>query len=141
MAVEQGARIAPRHACGVDTTRDPCDVSAFQLADSLVLEVYRAVEQFPESERFGRQVQLYCAAVSVRSAIADAYTRHSEGDFLHGLATAICGAIEVQDLLRQTVEVGFLDAVAGERIAKRYDYVARALQHTGSVSRSGRAAM
>ena len=112
----------------IDIARDRCDSSAYQLADVLVLEVYRAAAQLPAGERFGLHVQLCRASVAVRSRIADAYKQPSERELLHFLAAAIGCALEVQYLICFAIRRGLIDADVGAEVAKGYEQVARALE-------------
>jgi four helix bundle protein len=53
------------------------DLEVWQLAHSLVLEVYRISDGLPRSQRFGLTSQMQRAAVSVPANIAEGFKRHS----------------------------------------------------------------
>lgn len=119
-------------------SRDPYKLEAFQLADSLVVALYRASGRFPAAERFGLQAQLRRAAVSVTANLVEGCARRSERDYLHFVGIAIGSASEVRYLVRLSVRLGFIDQSAGDEVAHGYGRVVRALQTLVSVILSGR---
>jgi four helix bundle protein len=88
--------------------RDHTKLKAFQLADSLVLQMYKATGSFPAQERFGLTAQLRRASISIVSNIVEGCARRTESDFLHFLDIAYASSREVEyqaDLARR---LGFL---------------------------------
>src|SRR5438067_13523073 len=84
-------------------SRDPYKLEAFQLADLLVVELYRASARFPAAERFGLQAQLRRAAVSVAANLVEGCARRSQRDYLHFVGIAIGSASEVRYLVQLSV--------------------------------------
>ena len=109
-------------------SRDPRRLRAFELADDLVVEAYRATARFPFAERFGLQSQIRRGAVSVPANLVEGCARRSERDYLHFVGIAIGSASEVRYLLGLAVRLGFASEPDGERLKVGYSRVIRALQ-------------
>jgi len=76
--------------------RDHTKLRAFELADTLVLAIYRATKAFPKEELFGLTSQLRRAAVSMVSNIVEGCARNSQADFIHFLDMGYGSAREVE---------------------------------------------
>lgn len=76
--------------------RDHHKLRAFELADAIVLAVYRATKTFPREEQFGLTSQLRRAAVSIASNIVEGCARNSEADYLRFLDIAYGSLKEVE---------------------------------------------
>jgi four helix bundle protein len=90
--------------------RDHRKLRAFELADELVLEVYRATKTFPRDEMFGLTSQLRRAAVSTASNIVEGCARQSQADFVRFLDMAFASAREVEYQLSIAARLGYLPA-------------------------------
>ena len=90
--------------------RDHRNLRAFQLADELVLDVYRATKTFPRDEMFGLTSQLRRAVVSIASNIVAGCARQSRGDFIRFLDTAFASAREVEYQLSIATRLEYLPA-------------------------------
>ena len=109
-------------------SRDHRKLEAFQLADSLVIDLYRVTRTFPVEERYGLQSQLRRGAVSVAANLVEGSARPSERDYLHFIAIALGSASEVRYLVELAIRLGFVEASTGTELGRRYDRVVRALQ-------------
>jgi four helix bundle protein len=68
--------------------RDHRNLRAFELADQLALEVYKATKAFPKEELFGLTSQMRRAAVSVPSNVVEGCARQSKAEFIRFLDIA-----------------------------------------------------
>jgi len=88
--------------------RDHTKLRAFEVADQLTLDIYRATKAFPREEVFGLTSQLRRAAVSIASNIVEGCARHSHSDYVRFLDMAYGSAREVQYQLSIASRLGYL---------------------------------
>ncbi len=106
-------------------SRDHRKLTAFNLADQLVMATYRATSRFPPSERYGLQAQVRRAAVSIPSNIVEGCAREGEREFLRFLDIAFGSCRELAYLAALSTRLGFIednaatgiDALAGRTAA------------------------
>jgi len=89
--------------------RDPKKLRAFDLADDLVVAIYKATRKFPREELYGLTSQIRRAAVSVPTNIVEGCARPSEKDYIHFLHIAYGSLAEVGYLSELSHRLGFLD--------------------------------
>ena len=68
--------------------RDHTKLRAFELADEVVLLIYRATVGFPKEEIYGLTSQMRRAAISVPSNIVEGCARESQTEYLRFLGIA-----------------------------------------------------
>ncbi len=89
--------------------RDHTKLKAFQLADKLVLKVYKATKDFPSEEKFGLASQMRNAALSIPSNIVEGCARDSQSDYLRFLYIAFGSLRELHYQLGLSNRLGFLN--------------------------------
>jgi len=93
---------------GPFVSRDHRKLEAFQLADRLVVLIYKHTAALPASDRYGLLSQIPRAAVSVPTNIVEGCARAGEGDYLRFLDIAFASARELLYLIDLSSRLGFL---------------------------------
>ena len=85
------------------------DLEVWQLAHKLVLDVYKAVENFPKKEEYKLTSQLLRAVVSVPTNIAEGKGRNTLKDYIHFLIIARGSLEETKYLIYLSKDLGYID--------------------------------
>ncbi len=107
-------------------TRDYHQLDAFTEADALIATLYRTTEKIPGPERYGLQLQLRRAAVSVAANIVEGASRMSAAEYCRFLEVARASANECGYLLTVAHRLNYVTTEALD-LAKRYEGVSVAL--------------
>jgi len=83
-------------------------LDVWQKAVDLVVEIYKATENFPKEEKFGLTSQVRRAAVSVPANIAEGAGRKFPKEFAHFLSNAQGSTSEVETELLIAHRLGYL---------------------------------
>ncbi|MGC1272935.1 MAG: four helix bundle protein [Planctomycetaceae bacterium] len=100
------------------------ELTVWQKAHALVLNVYKASAALPNEERYGLTSQMRRAAVSVPANIAEGYRKLGRADKIRYLNIAQGSLEEVRYYLILTNDFGYLTTDA---LAEQLDEVARLL--------------
>jgi four helix bundle protein len=108
--------------------RDHRRLRMFQLADSLVVAVYRVTSGFPIEERYSLQSQLRRAALSVATNIVEGSARRTTREYVNFLNVANGSAAETLYLLTIAHKLGLITTGDCAPLTEQYSEVARGLQ-------------
>jgi four helix bundle protein len=103
------------------------DLNVWQLAMTLVVEVYRVSDLFPRDERFGLTSQLRRAAVSIAANIAEGQSRASISEYRHFISIARGGAAEVETELQIAERLRYVSAADIKLAVDQADHISRML--------------
>jgi len=109
-------------------SRDHRKLRVLALADDLVTRIYRTTRDFPPSERYGLQIQLRRAAVSVACNVVEGSARRTTAEYCHFLNIAAASASEARYLVELSCRLGFLTDVSGKGLVVDYTELTASLQ-------------
>lgn len=95
------------------------DLTSWQEAHRLALLIYKATENFPQSEVYGLSSQLKRAASSVTSNIAEGFGRKTKNDREHFFIMAGGSLYEVKSQLLLAKDLKYLTKLDFEKIAEQ----------------------
>ena len=108
-------------------SRDHTKLRAFQLADSLVIDIYKETNGFPSEERFGLQAQIRRAAVSMSTNLVEGSARRGENEYLNFCNISCGSAFEVRYLLDLSFRLGILGPAAHKVLNPRMTHLCKSL--------------
>jgi four helix bundle protein len=108
-------------------SRDHRKLDAFQLADNLVLMVYRETVTFPSAERYGLVSQMRRSAVSAAANIVEGCARPTKKDYIRFLGLAFASVRELGYLISLADRLEFLQQESATELTNLQGRVAAAL--------------
>jgi four helix bundle protein len=108
-------------------SRDHRKLRAFELADALVIGVYKVTASFPKEELFGLTSQVRRASVSVAANIVEGSARSSEKEYLQFLRLALGSLREAGYLIALSTRLGYVEADRALGLSAQYEETARVL--------------
>ena len=109
------------------------DLIVYQKAKQLVIDVYKLLEQFPDSERFALSNQLRRAVVSIPSNIAEGMGRVSNKDQAHFLNIAYGSLMEVYAQLDIAHDLGYLNNETFNQVESDIEEISKMLSAMASL--------
>ena len=104
------------------------DLIVYQKAKQLVIDVYKLLEQFPDSERFTLCGQLRRAVVSVPSNIAEGMGRLSDKDQAHFLNISYGSLMEVYAQVDVAHDLKYIDDVMFNQLEEQVESIGKMIQ-------------
>lgn len=96
-------------------------------ADAAVVDVYHLSADMPDAERYGLQMQLRRAAVSVATNIVEGSARWTSSEYQRFLSIAHASARESEYLIGLAARLRMMDERRSQALAERYGGIAGAL--------------
>ena len=109
-------------------SRDFRKLHVFQLADELLLRVYRTKSTFPVGERYTLQGQLHRAALSAAANIVEGSARRTTREYMNFINIAAGSATEARYLADVSRRLGYFPEQDGAELVTRYTELAARLQ-------------
>ena len=96
------------------------DLRIWQLAEELVVKIYKLTGLYPKEEVYNLTSQLRRAAVSVPTNIAEAHGRYHDAETIHFIFNARGSAYEVRSLLRTSLDLEYIQKPEFELLDNEY---------------------
>lgn len=107
--------------------RDHRKLRTFELADQLVLSIYRVTKTFPKEELFGLTSQMRRSAVSSAANIVEGSARNSQIDYVRFLDMAHASLRELGYYIDLSYRLGYMIESSFEKLNVAYEQTARSL--------------
>ena len=107
--------------------KDVKELEVFKLAHSLVLDIYKLTENFPQEEKFGLISQMRRSAFSIPMNLIEGSNRLNTKEYRRfvGIAKGSAGEISYQILLAR--DLGYISNEAYLSLKDRYEVVIKML--------------
>jgi len=107
--------------------RDYRQIKAWQLADDLTVDIYKATKSFPKDEMYALTSQIRRAAYSVPANITEGSSRNSHKDYLHFLYIARGSLSETRYFVHLSQRLGYLTKEQAQCLTKQSEEVSKTL--------------
>lgn len=101
------------------------DLTAWQEAHKLALEIYQITKSFPSEEKFGITNQIRRAVSSITANIAEGFARYHFKDKIRFYHQARASVAEVQNFLALSQDLRYLDNEAATHLLEQSTNVAQ----------------
>lgn len=101
-------------------SRDHRKLRVFEMADSLVIDIYKMTKDFPTEELYGVTSQLRRGSLSAASNIVEGCARRGEREYGNFLNIANGSACEVRYVLSVAFRLGYIKPTTLAPLDRRY---------------------
>ena len=108
-------------------SRDHTKLRAFQLADALIIEIYKETKALPPEERYGLQSQIRRGAVSIAANLVEGSARRGDNEYLNFCNIACASAFETRYLLDLACRLGMLAPPVHALLEPRMTHLCKSL--------------
>lgn len=108
-------------------SRDHTKLRAFQLADALVIDIYKETRAFPPEERYGLQSQIRRGSVSVAANLVEGSARRGDKEYLNFCNIACASAFETRYLWDLSLRLGILSPAVHQLLEPRMTHLCKSL--------------
>jgi four helix bundle protein len=105
----------------VENMRDHKKLRAFELADEIVLLIYRVTRLFPKEEIYGLTSQMRRAAISIPSNIVEGCSRDTKPEYIRFLDIAFGSLRELNYQYGLANRLGYIGKPESEECALKLD--------------------
>lgn len=109
------------------------ELTVYQKAVELCVDVYKITDGFPKSELYGLVAQIRRCAVSIPSNIAEGQRRGYKREYIQFLRVAFGSGAELETQVLIAHKVGYLNIKSFETLNSRVDEIMRMLNKLISV--------
>ena len=99
------------------------DLTVWQKAMELVVEIYKVTEKFPLKERYGLISQMNRCAISIPSTIAEGAGRNTTKDFDHFLAISLGSSFDLHTQLVLSTRLGYVPIELVEKLELELSHI------------------
>lgn len=104
------------------------DLTVYQKAYQLTLDVYKVTKEFPTAEMYGLVSQMRRSASSIPANIAEGYRRAHRKEYVQFLHIALGSCAELETFLCLSKDLGYLSGEAFDQSYKSQDSVSKLLR-------------
>jgi four helix bundle protein len=122
-------RISSGQESQMEKIRNFRDLEVWKLGKVLVLLVYRVAKKFPQEELYGLVSQMWRAAVSVPSNVAEGFNRRHNAEYRQFLYIALGSCAELETHVEIAHDLRFLTAAEMNDLLEQLDHESKMLRN------------
>ncbi|MBN1795483.1 MAG: four helix bundle protein [Sedimentisphaerales bacterium] len=104
------------------------DLDIWQLGKTIVKEVYKAVQGFPQKEQYGLTAQMQRCSISIPSNIAEGFNRFHNKEYKRFLYISLGSCAELETQIEISFELNYIDENRKNLLLEKIDHESRMLR-------------